>query len=171
LDAFKPKAKPAPKPRPKTPKTPILRRTIIARSQDTPGTPAGLSTDGPGSPGSAISDTSLRRSGRSRGKVDYSNSGLVVASTSRQDSYRAASRGNGTPSKRGRTGGSDGEGDRDLVDDVEDEDEDGDTGLQRKAQKLGVRLFDPKTFGSIPGVEVGTWWPSRMDCSTAAIHA
>ncbi|KZT61381.1 hypothetical protein CALCODRAFT_491183 [Calocera cornea HHB12733] len=42
---------------------------------------------------------------------------------------------------------------------------------QRKAQRLGVRTEDPKQFGSIPGVEVGTWWPSRMDCSTAAIHA
>lgn len=42
---------------------------------------------------------------------------------------------------------------------------------QRIQQRLGERLHDPKTFGSIPGVEVGTWWASRMDCSTAAIHA
>ncbi|OCF43615.1 hypothetical protein I317_02506 [Kwoniella heveanensis CBS 569] len=30
--------------------------------------------------------------------------------------------------------------------------------LMRRAQKLGVRTQDPKTFGHIPGVEVGTWW-------------
>ncbi|EKD05383.1 hypothetical protein A1Q2_00342 [Trichosporon asahii var. asahii CBS 8904] len=43
--------------------------------------------------------------------------------------------------------------------------------LQRIQQRLGERLHDPKTFGPIPGVEVGTWWPSRMECSTASIHA
>lgn len=42
---------------------------------------------------------------------------------------------------------------------------------QRNTQRLGERLHDPKTFGPIPGVEVGAWWPMRMDCSTAAIHA
>lgn len=42
---------------------------------------------------------------------------------------------------------------------------------QRVQQRLGTRLHDPRTFGSIPGVEVGAWWPMRMDCSTAAIHA
>ncbi|KAJ7706143.1 PUA-like domain-containing protein [Mycena rosella] len=31
------------------------------------------------------------------------------------------------------------------------------------------RLHDP--FGSIPGVEVGTWWESREGCSADAIHA
>ena len=43
--------------------------------------------------------------------------------------------------------------------------------LQRNADRLGVRLYDPKTFGSIPGVPVGTLWSKRMDCSTASIHA
>lgn len=33
------------------------------------------------------------------------------------------------------------------------------------------RLTFRKQFGHIPGVEVGTWWASRMDCSTAAVHA
>lgn len=42
---------------------------------------------------------------------------------------------------------------------------------QRIQQRLGERLHDPRTFGSIPGIEVGAWWPMRMDCSTAAIHA
>ncbi|BEJ16483.1 hypothetical protein CspHIS471_0510880 [Cutaneotrichosporon sp. HIS471] len=41
----------------------------------------------------------------------------------------------------------------------------------RKAQRLGVRTQDPKQFGNIPGIEVGTWWASRMDCSTNAVHA
>ncbi|KAF8265136.1 PUA-like domain-containing protein [Lactarius quietus] len=35
----------------------------------------------------------------------------------------------------------------------------------------GKRIHDPKTFGHIPGVEVGTWWESREDCSNDAIHA
>ncbi|KLT44853.1 hypothetical protein CC85DRAFT_306983 [Cutaneotrichosporon oleaginosum] len=41
----------------------------------------------------------------------------------------------------------------------------------RKAQRLGIRTQDPRQFGHIPGVAVGTWWESRMDCSTAAVHA
>ncbi|KIK06967.1 hypothetical protein K443DRAFT_673855 [Laccaria amethystina LaAM-08-1] len=35
----------------------------------------------------------------------------------------------------------------------------------------GVRKHDPKTYGSIPGVEVGTWWETRKGCSIDAIHA
>ncbi|KAI9467196.1 PUA-like domain-containing protein [Lactarius psammicola] len=35
----------------------------------------------------------------------------------------------------------------------------------------GKRIHDPKTFGHIPGVLVGTWWESREDCSNDAIHA
>ncbi|BEI95168.1 hypothetical protein CcaverHIS631_0101170 [Cutaneotrichosporon cavernicola] len=41
----------------------------------------------------------------------------------------------------------------------------------RKAQRLGVRTQEPKQFGNIPGIEVGMWWASRMDCSTDAVHA
>ncbi|KAJ7630973.1 PUA-like domain-containing protein [Roridomyces roridus] len=33
------------------------------------------------------------------------------------------------------------------------------------------RLHDPKTYGAIPGVEVGTWWETRQACSDDAIHA
>ncbi|CAK5280539.1 unnamed protein product [Mycena citricolor] len=33
------------------------------------------------------------------------------------------------------------------------------------------RIHDPKVFGSIPGVTVGTWWESREGCSADAIHA
>ncbi|KAJ3510464.1 hypothetical protein NMY22_g15977 [Coprinellus aureogranulatus] len=40
---------------------------------------------------------------------------------------------------------------------------------------LGVvetkRKHDPKVFGSIPGIEVGTWWASRQGCSDDAVHA
>nr|CDI56113.1 histone-lysine n-h3 lysine-9 specific suvh7-like [Melanopsichium pennsylvanicum 4] len=43
--------------------------------------------------------------------------------------------------------------------------------LQRSADRLGVRIQNPKTFGSIPGIPVGTLWEKRMDCSTDAIHA
>ncbi|KJA29209.1 hypothetical protein HYPSUDRAFT_32591 [Hypholoma sublateritium FD-334 SS-4] len=35
----------------------------------------------------------------------------------------------------------------------------------------GKRTHDPKTYGSIPGVEVGTWWEQRRGCSADAIHA
>ncbi|KZO91208.1 hypothetical protein CALVIDRAFT_365881 [Calocera viscosa TUFC12733] len=59
----------------------------------------------------------------------------------------------------------------DEEEDEEDEEEDYSRTPQRKAQRLGVRTQDPKQFGAIPGVKVGTWWESRMDCSTAAVHA
>ncbi|KAI0348037.1 hypothetical protein BDW22DRAFT_47112 [Trametopsis cervina] len=46
---------------------------------------------------------------------------------------------------------------------------------RRAAEKepMGVqnRTYDPKTFGSIPNVPVGTWWETRKECSIAAIHA
>ncbi|KAF5311823.1 hypothetical protein D9619_003200 [Psilocybe cf. subviscida] len=35
----------------------------------------------------------------------------------------------------------------------------------------GRRIHDPKTYGSIPGIEVGTWWEGRKGCSVDAIHA
>ncbi|KAF8745537.1 hypothetical protein AX14_006861 [Amanita brunnescens Koide BX004] len=35
----------------------------------------------------------------------------------------------------------------------------------------GKRTHNPKTFGHIPGVAVGTWWGSREGCSADAIHA
>ncbi|KZS92987.1 hypothetical protein SISNIDRAFT_92679 [Sistotremastrum niveocremeum HHB9708] len=37
--------------------------------------------------------------------------------------------------------------------------------------KLGKRLHNPKTYGHIPGIEVGTWWATRAQCSTDAVHA
>ncbi|KIJ24369.1 hypothetical protein M422DRAFT_217189 [Sphaerobolus stellatus SS14] len=36
---------------------------------------------------------------------------------------------------------------------------------------LNKRVHDPKTFGAIPGIEVGTWWESRQQCSIDAVHA
>ncbi|KAI0068481.1 hypothetical protein BV25DRAFT_3 [Artomyces pyxidatus] len=38
-------------------------------------------------------------------------------------------------------------------------------------RRSGKRAHDPKTFGSIPGIAVGTWWETREDCSNDAIHA
>jgi E3 ubiquitin-protein ligase UHRF1 len=29
---------------------------------------------------------------------------------------------------------------------------------------------DPKVHGSIPGIDVGHWWPSRMACSADSVH-
>ncbi|KAF8078592.1 PUA-like domain-containing protein [Lyophyllum atratum] len=34
-----------------------------------------------------------------------------------------------------------------------------------------LRTHDPKTFGAIPGIEVGSWWETREGCSKDAIHA
>ncbi|TKY87951.1 hypothetical protein EX895_003047 [Sporisorium graminicola] len=45
------------------------------------------------------------------------------------------------------------------------------TDLQRRADRLGKRIHDPKTFGHIPGIPIGTQWEKRMDCSTDAVHA
>ncbi|KAL7422902.1 UHRF1-like protein [Cryptotrichosporon argae] len=37
--------------------------------------------------------------------------------------------------------------------------------------RIGKRTEDPKQFGHIPGVDVGTVWATRMACSEAAVHA
>ncbi|KAK7064203.1 E3 ubiquitin-protein ligase ORTHRUS 5 [Favolaschia claudopus] len=34
-----------------------------------------------------------------------------------------------------------------------------------------MRIHSPKSYGSIPGVVVGTWWETREACSKDAIHA
>ncbi|EPT04299.1 hypothetical protein FOMPIDRAFT_1157382 [Fomitopsis schrenkii] len=34
-----------------------------------------------------------------------------------------------------------------------------------------TRKHDPKVFGAIPGISVGTWWLTREECSKDAIHA
>ncbi|KAI0365226.1 hypothetical protein BV20DRAFT_954754 [Pilatotrama ljubarskyi] len=33
------------------------------------------------------------------------------------------------------------------------------------------RTQDPKTYGAIPGIPVGTWWETRQACSVDAVHA
>lgn len=38
-------------------------------------------------------------------------------------------------------------------------------------REAGKRVHDPRTFGHIPGVAVGTWWLTREACSRDAIHA
>ncbi|KAG8217906.1 PUA-like domain-containing protein [Butyriboletus roseoflavus] len=38
-------------------------------------------------------------------------------------------------------------------------------------QSKRERRYNPKTYGSIPGIEVGSWWASREECSKDAIHA
>jgi len=38
-------------------------------------------------------------------------------------------------------------------------------------RRSGKRVHDPKIFGHIPGISVGTWWETREDCSNDAIHA
>ncbi|KNZ71384.1 E3 ubiquitin-protein ligase UHRF1 [Termitomyces sp. J132] len=41
----------------------------------------------------------------------------------------------------------------------------------RRANTSQVRRYDPKKFGAIPDVEIGSWWATRMECSRDAIHA
>ncbi|KAI9513217.1 PUA-like domain-containing protein [Russula earlei] len=38
-------------------------------------------------------------------------------------------------------------------------------------RRSGKRVHDPKTFGHIPNITVGTWWETREYCSNDAIHA
>ncbi|KAJ8084039.1 hypothetical protein PM082_002806 [Marasmius tenuissimus] len=45
------------------------------------------------------------------------------------------------------------------------------TGPQGGGGLNGKRVHDPKVFGSIPGIEVGTWWETRQQCSIDAVHA
>ncbi|CAE6490171.1 unnamed protein product [Rhizoctonia solani] len=59
--------------------------------------------------------------------------------------------------------------DKNWVDDESDEGEDGEGKV--RVNKLVGRVHDPKTFGLIPGVPIGSWWETRAECSAAAIHA
>ncbi|KIK71034.1 hypothetical protein GYMLUDRAFT_79194 [Collybiopsis luxurians FD-317 M1] len=40
-----------------------------------------------------------------------------------------------------------------------------------RGREEGQRKYDPKRFGSIPGIDVGTWWETRQGCSADSIHA
>ncbi|KAI0932237.1 hypothetical protein AcW1_000586 [Taiwanofungus camphoratus] len=43
--------------------------------------------------------------------------------------------------------------------------------MKSEPRSVGKRLYDPKTFGTIPGIPVGTWWQTREECSADAVHA
>ncbi|GAA5992015.1 hypothetical protein JCM10908_000700 [Rhodotorula pacifica] len=43
--------------------------------------------------------------------------------------------------------------------------------LRAASKRIGKRTWDPKRYGSVPGVPCGTVFHSRMDASTASIHA
>jgi len=38
-------------------------------------------------------------------------------------------------------------------------------------RSVSNRVHDPKVFGAIPGIKVGTWWMTREECSRDAVHA
>jgi E3 ubiquitin-protein ligase UHRF1 len=43
--------------------------------------------------------------------------------------------------------------------------------MRTAPKRLGDRKWDPKRYGAVPGVVCGTVFGSRMEASTAAIHA
>lgn len=44
-------------------------------------------------------------------------------------------------------------------------------GLSSSSGSNKQRTRNPKVYGHIPGVEVGSWWASRQECSEDAVHA
>ncbi|TFK89773.1 hypothetical protein K466DRAFT_574615 [Polyporus arcularius HHB13444] len=44
-------------------------------------------------------------------------------------------------------------------------------GMQGAPREIMIRKYDPKTYGAIPGVPVGSWWETREACSKDSIHA
>lgn len=44
---------------------------------------------------------------------------------------------------------------------------------ERNAHRLNPKRFrpDPKQHGEIPGIKVGHWWETRMQCSADSVHA
>ncbi|CCM01961.1 uncharacterized protein FIBRA_04034 [Fibroporia radiculosa] len=43
--------------------------------------------------------------------------------------------------------------------------------MDSEPKSANRRTHDPKTFGAIPGIPIGTWWLTREECSRDAIHA
>lgn len=43
--------------------------------------------------------------------------------------------------------------------------------LLQLGRTLPARIYSPKRFGPIPGIAPGTWYPSRIACSTSSLHA
>ncbi|WRT70677.1 uncharacterized protein IL334_007675 [Kwoniella shivajii] len=127
----------------KTPRSIRVRQSIIVESEN-------------GSPESNSSGLTRRRSSRARTRAG----GLTINYKGDSPLWRED-----VPVQRRKRTRDENDGSDD------DKDKEGDDWRQRKAQKLGTRTEDPKSFGHIPGVEVGTCWPTRMDCSTDAVHA
>ncbi|CDO71540.1 hypothetical protein BN946_scf184911.g10 [Trametes cinnabarina] len=44
-------------------------------------------------------------------------------------------------------------------------------GMKGSPRDVSRRVHDPKTYGAIPGIAVGTWWETRQACSLDAVHA
>ncbi|KAM5535441.1 hypothetical protein V8D89_010963 [Ganoderma adspersum] len=44
-------------------------------------------------------------------------------------------------------------------------------GMMGAPREVVIRKHDPKTYGSIPDISVGSWWETREACSKDAIHA
>ncbi|GBE77914.1 hypothetical protein SCP_0107960 [Sparassis crispa] len=43
--------------------------------------------------------------------------------------------------------------------------------MGKEPRNVSMRIHDPKVFGPIPGISVGTWWERRDECSIDAVHA
>ncbi|KLO20282.1 hypothetical protein SCHPADRAFT_918368 [Schizopora paradoxa] len=43
--------------------------------------------------------------------------------------------------------------------------------MQSEPSVTTMRTQNPKQYGHIPGIAIGTWWEMRMDCSKDAVHA
>ncbi|KAI0801289.1 hypothetical protein C8Q74DRAFT_1454658 [Fomes fomentarius] len=44
-------------------------------------------------------------------------------------------------------------------------------GMNSAPRDVSIRTHNPKTYGAIPGIAVGTWWETRKACSDDAVHA
>lgn len=145
--------KPSPKPKVKAPRsTPSSSRgtkrksLAISTDKNENGTTIDQSSDSP--------PTSARRSGRERKQAKHFELDILTNRDSDSPDRRTSASTSATSPMSSF-----------LVDDD----------LNSNGQLLrrldGPRLHDPKTFGSIPGIEVGKWWDSRMRCSQESCHA
>lgn len=135
-----PKVKAKPKPRPSK----AVARSVRGLGQPEPGSGSSPAQSAEASAGSPVGSSS-RRSTRNTGKcaINYARDDFF------QEQKGSAQRRAAGPRASGAW----------LVDDVDDE-AGGGAGV-----KVGWRMHDPKTFGAIPGVEVGRWWRYRMSAS------
>ncbi|EJD47650.1 hypothetical protein AURDEDRAFT_183834 [Auricularia subglabra TFB-10046 SS5] len=158
LDALIVPAAPAPKlqanKKPAPRKRAASKRGISEVHDDSCDDAASPSSKGVAVAAAADSQNSIRRSSRHAGKPRVSYTGGIAALT--DGPAPSSSR----PVKRAKHEG-----------DVEDMDVEKEGRAEFVGNRLGSRVHDPKTYGSIPGVEIGSWWESRAQCSTDAIHA